>query len=70
MINQFYWAILGNVIGAGIFTSPKGVLEKINSVGGTLIVWLFAGIYALCQALCYAELGAVIPQAGSLYKSR
>ena len=59
--------IIGNVVGSGIFISPKGVLENIGSVGATLIVWGIAGLYSLAQALCYAELGSVIPKAGGDY---
>ena len=59
--------IVGNVIGSGIFISTKGVYENIGSVGGCLVVWGSMGIYALMQALCYAELGAVMPCAGGDY---
>lgn len=59
--------IVGNVIGSGIFISPKGVLQNIGSVGGCLVVWTAMGVYALLQAMCYAELGAVIPRAGGDY---
>ena len=59
--------MVGNVIGAGIFVSPKGVTENIGSVGASLIVWGVTGLYNLAQALCYAELGAVIPRAGGDY---
>ena len=59
--------IFGNVVGSGIFVSPKGVAENIGSVGGSLVIWALTGLYNLAQALCYAELGTVIPRSGGDY---
>lgn len=39
----------------------------MGSVGATLILWPVMGLYTLGQALCYAELGAVLPKAGGDY---
>ena len=59
--------MVGNVIGSGIFLSPKGVADNAGSVGASLLIWGATGLYNLAQALCYAELGTMIPRAGGDY---
>ncbi|HTX57027.1 MAG TPA: amino acid permease [Candidatus Acidoferrales bacterium] len=56
---------LGTMIGGGIFTT---IGTGVVGAGPAVIVsYLLAGVTSFFAALCYAELGAMVPVAGSAY---
>jgi basic amino acid/polyamine antiporter, APA family len=68
---------IGAVIGAGIFSSigtaaagetlPSGEVVRYGAGPALILSFLLLGIVCGLAALCYAELAAMIPQAGSAY---
>ncbi|QDV33002.1 APC family permease [Tautonia plasticadhaerens] len=60
-------AIVGSVIGSGIFIVPARVAEAVPAVGVIGLIWILGGVFSLAGALTVAELGAMLPQAGGPY---
>lgn len=56
--------IISLMIGSGIFTSAPEIHQHVRSTGLALFMWLLSGVLALTGALCYAELGTMIPGSG------
>lgn len=59
--------IVGSTIGVGILRTPGLVASHLHSPGAILIAWTVGGLYTLLGAVCLAELGTMMPQAGGYY---
>jgi APA family basic amino acid/polyamine antiporter len=59
--------VIANMVGTGIFTTSGFIIEELGDPQTMLLCWLVGGIFALCGALCYGELGAIFPMAGGEY---
>jgi APA family basic amino acid/polyamine antiporter len=60
-------AVVGGIIGGGIFRTPASVAERVGSPTLALTAWIVGGVVALIGALCFAELGQRRPKAGGGY---
>ncbi len=60
-------AVVGGIIGAGIFRNPAVVAERVRTPALILLVWGLGALVALAGAFCFAELGARRPRAGGSY---
>src|SRR6266852_7161545 len=60
-------AVIGGIIGGGIFRTPATVAERLRSPGLVLLAWVIGGIVALIGAFCFGELGQRRPRAGGGY---
>ena len=60
-------AVIGGIVGSGIFATPNVVAQRVGSAGLALGAWVLGGVIALAGAFCYAELGERMPRAGGQY---
>jgi basic amino acid/polyamine antiporter, APA family len=56
---------IGCIIGTGIFVLTSAGAQKAGP--GLMLAFLIAGLVCIVAALCYAEIAAMIPVAGSAY---
>ncbi|RZB35779.1 MAG: basic amino acid/polyamine antiporter, APA family [Desulfobacteraceae bacterium Eth-SRB2] len=59
--------VIANMVGTGIFTTSGFIIQELGNPQTMLICWLVGGVFALCGALCYGELGTMFPKAGGEY---
>jgi len=60
-------ALVLSVIGTGVFLKTAPMAQLVGSPSRVLLAWLAAGLLSLAGALTYAELGAMMPEAGGEY---
>jgi APA family basic amino acid/polyamine antiporter len=60
-------ALVLTVIGTGVFLKTAPMAQLVGSPSNVLLAWLAAGLLSLAGALTYAELGAMMPEAGGEY---
>jgi len=59
--------VVGTMIGTGIFLKPAEMAREGRFVSVVFAAWIVGGVLSLFGALSYAELGAMIPEAGGEY---
>jgi len=59
--------VIGSMIGQSVFLVASDMSREVNSMWKVLVVWIVGGAIVLFGALCYAELGAALPEAGGDY---
>ncbi len=59
--------VVANMIGTGVFTSLGFQVADLPTGFPILVLWMLGGVLALCGALCYAELGSMMPRSGGEY---
>jgi basic amino acid/polyamine antiporter, APA family len=59
--------VVGSMIGQAIFLVPGDIARELGSQRAVMLCWTIGGFVALFGILCYAELGAALPEAGGAY---
>jgi APA family basic amino acid/polyamine antiporter len=59
--------VIAGMVGTGVFTSLGFQVEALPSGFVILVLWAVGAVFALCGALCYAELAALFPRSGGEY---
>ncbi len=59
--------VIANMIGTGVFTTLGFQLAGVHYPFAAIMLWVVGAIVSFCGALCYAELGAMMPRSGGEY---
>src|SRR5437588_224760 len=59
--------VVGITIGTGIFLKSAAMAQAVGTPALVLAAWVAAGVVAMFGALCFAERGALLPEAGGEY---
>ena len=60
--------IIGNVVGAGIFTTSGFLASELPQPLFFIGIWIIGGLLTLCGALTYAEMAGMFPHSGGDYQ--
>ena len=60
-------AVIGGIVGAGIFINPYLVAQRVHTPALILAAWVVGGLVALIGGFIYAELSARLPVVGGQY---
>ena len=60
-------AVIGGIIGSGIFMNPAVVAARVGTASLTLLAWVAGGVVALLGAFIFGELAARVPRVGGGY---
>jgi APA family basic amino acid/polyamine antiporter len=58
---------VGDMIGTGVFLKARAMTCNVGSARSVLLVWVLAGVLSLLGSFAYAELAAMMPEAGGSY---
>src|SRR6185295_16885571 len=59
--------IVGSTLGIGILRTPGLIAGQLPTPSAALLVWIVGGLYTLVGAVCFAELGTMLPKEGGYY---
>jgi len=60
--------VIGNVVGAGIFTTSGFLAGELPQPLLFVAIWVIGGLLTLCGALTYAEMAGMFPRSGGDYQ--
>ncbi len=59
--------VIGNMLGAGVFTTSGFALSELGSPLYVLLAWFIGGLLAMCGAASYGALARLMPVSGGEY---